>query len=75
MIKSVILLKGQKKTNWTKDFSQAVFLLYPNESLRDKVTEFLQNQPDPKGEFSFKNCMKLREKNVNNKIRVGYVAN
>lgn len=39
-----------------------MLLQYLNELLQDKVTEFLKSKPDPKGEFSFKNCAELHEK-------------
>lgn len=59
MIKSVILLKGWKKTKWPKGFCffffpKQCFYNSPMSHLADKVTEFLKNKPDPKGEFSFK---------------------
>lgn len=62
MIRSVILLKGWKKTEWPKDFSKALLLQSPRELLGDRVTEFLKNKPDSKGGFSLKNYMELKEK-------------
>lgn len=68
-----MLLKGSKKPNWPKDFSQAVLLQYFKELLGHRVTEFLKNKPIPKGEFSFKNYIELSEEDKKkNKMGVGY---